>query len=451
MRKQHDQQIDLVAPLEVLHEHLTASLCEEAWGRARVRERQRKWSLQLLVSFWVAVSIDPPPSLRQALAEAAHSPMGRYRAPRASPQAFFARSLSLRWDFFRQVFEGFLARATAGLRPRFCAGLGRLKRRFPALVAIDGSGLDAVARRLRILWDDRAVPLPGVLLALYDIGRGVLIRLQFEPSIREAEFNRAVGAIQGVRRGSLLVGDRLYGVPKFFAALSALDLFGVARRFSPVRLAEKCRRARVRVPAGVIEDFDTLAGTPQGAPQRLRLIRLRKGKRVVLELFTNVLDRTRLSAQEAVDLYRSRWTVERLFYDLKEVLSLRRFYAANTNAVGMQVFSAAIVHTAMRVAQGEIAEQAGIEPEAISAPKLYPKVAAASCSLAAAQYTVIVMKELNPRRRLRTPEMRELPFARASLASVLVEPRRGRRRRRRRCVARTRCRSLPRTRRRHRD
>ncbi len=38
--------------------------------------------------------------------------------------------------------------------------------------------------------------------------------------------------------------------------------------------------------------------------------------------------------------------MERLFFDLKEVLNLHRFYTSSPNGVAMQVYAAALVHTA---------------------------------------------------------------------------------------------------------
>jgi len=85
-----------------------------------------------------------------------------------------------------------------------------------------------------------------------------------------------------------------------------------------------------------------------------------------------------LSAEEALDLYPHRWGVERMFFDLKEVLNLNRLYAANPNAVAMQVYAAAIVYNALRVAQSDGAAQVGLAPEALSPAKFYPKVVTAT-------------------------------------------------------------------------
>jgi hypothetical protein len=91
-------------------------------------------------------------------------------------------------------------------------------------------------------------------------------------------------------------------------------------------------------------------------PQRY-IRRRRRGTRY--EVLTNVLAPRRVSAGEALDLYPYRGSVERLFFDLKEVLNLNRLSAANPNAVAMQVYATAIVYNALRVAQSDGAAQVG--------------------------------------------------------------------------------------------
>ncbi|MGQ0614016.1 MAG: hypothetical protein ACT4PV_09795, partial [Planctomycetaceae bacterium] len=122
---------------------------------------------------------------------------------------------------------------------------------------------------------------------------------------------------------------------------------------------------------------------------------------------------------------------------------LHRFYAANVNAVAMQLFAAAIVHTAMRIAQGRIAAQHEMEPENLSVPKLFPKIAAASSSLVTAEIVFEATQRLNPKVALVKPDWYAMPFASTELRTVLRQIRTSRRRKRRYCAARRRWRSLP--------
>ena len=52
--------------------------------------------------------------------------------------------------------------------------------------------------------------------------------------------------------------------------------------------------------------------------------------------------------------------------DLKETLDLHCLYASHPNLVAQQVYAAAIVHTAFRIAQAGIAKQAHVLPEQLS-------------------------------------------------------------------------------------
>src|SRR5262249_7023162 len=137
-----------------------------------------------------------------------------------------------------------------------------------------------------------------------------------------------------------------------------------------------------------VEDSLVEAGSGQGVPlQRLRRIRVRERGKVVCDLLTNVLDPKRLSLEEAAALYRKRWSIERMFFDLKEVLHLKRFYTSSPNGVAMQLYAAALVYAAFRVAQGKIALSIRRTPEEISSPKPLRKLAKASHAQAVGELT----------------------------------------------------------------
>src|SRR5262245_24624232 len=105
--------VDLLAISELLDRHVTEALCEESWEAVRVDERRRLWTLEALVRFWTAVTLDPPPSLRHALSECAGGAGLRYPRADASGTAFFARCQDLRFEFFREVWERFSAGISA--------------------------------------------------------------------------------------------------------------------------------------------------------------------------------------------------------------------------------------------------------------------------------------------------------------------------------------------------
>ena len=115
--------VDLLRPVELIHEHLTAALCLDVYHRHRVRERERIWTLARLAQFWTHVGLRAPESLTQALQEKpAPSAIGANETL-PSPQGFFARCRKLRPEFLRDVHAAFTQRLLARRSPAFARAL----------------------------------------------------------------------------------------------------------------------------------------------------------------------------------------------------------------------------------------------------------------------------------------------------------------------------------------
>jgi hypothetical protein len=108
----------------------------------------------------------------------------------------------------------------------------------------------------------------------------------------------------------------------------------------------------------------------------------------------------------------------------------------------MQVYAAAMVYNAMRVAQGELAAAAGLEPEELSSATLYPRLAAACHIYVTAQMFERRVQQLNRGTRVRMPDWGHERWASVAVSPIRVERRHGRRRKRRYCKARRQWKSL---------
>jgi Transposase DDE domain len=436
-----EPQIDLLEPVRILHEHLTEALCEQVFDARRVSERRRVWTLTKLAEFWTAVILRAPSSLHQALEEA-FAGSGGFPHVETTKQAFFERAKDLRWEFFRDLHARFTERLVAATAPTFEVELRKELAGFPEVFIADGTTLDRVAHRLKVLWDERTVVLPGKLLVLHDLFRGLPRVVEFHEDAKGHEVPQLKATLDAVPRGSLILGDRLYCVASLFGEFEERGLHGLIRRKRPTKIKRLETLGAQTREREVIEDLLVLVGSGRYGPKRkLRMIRLRRGSKV-LELLTDVLDPAKLPADVALRLYRRRWKIERLFYDLKVVLNLRRFYAANANAVAMQVYAAAIVYAAMRAAQAKIAAAESLPPERLSTKKLFPRIAAASYALVQCRLGYLATCAANTGQKLTEPDWADMEFARALLEAILSEPRNDRRRRRRRCPARERSASL---------
>ena len=434
--------VNLARIIELLHTHLTAALCNTVFQRVRNRERQRRWSLAALAQFWLTVLLTDPRSLTQALREAGLMFPALGPAARTSPEAFFQRAERLRPHFFQALYEAFVVRLVPEAPTTYAAAVATLRERFPEVWILDGTRLDAVAHRLKLTWDVRSPLLPGCLLVFYDLFRGLPRQIAFCADAARSELRRAHELLAQVPPGTLLVADRLYASVAFFEALTQHHLWGLCRLNRRLKVRQLNVLRRVQRGGGTLTERLVEIGCGVGTPpQRVRHIRWR-ARRESVDLLTTILDPTQLRAEEALLLYRARWQVERLFFDLKEVLDLHHFYLASPQGVAQQVYAAAVVYAAMRVAQARIAHEHDLTPEALSPAKLFPCVARASIVIVDAELALAAIQRANPGMVFTKPDWTDLPPTQVSLAAVLVEPRRGKRRQRRFCASRRRWKSF---------
>lgn len=426
-----ERQIDVhLAPtVELIHKHVTEALCSEVFQDIRTTERERKWSLFGLARFWLDVILEPPPSLSHVLERTRRGdPRGLLPNVAASPEAFFQKCKGFSSEFFMGLYTRFIGEIEAKAPRQYCREVAHLQKRFSDVVIFDGSRLDKIAHRLKILWSENAAVLPGCLLAVYDIFRGIATQLWFDGDAASSEHTRAMMAAECLGSDTLAMGDRLYCTIQLFRLLNEIDCFGVFRRNKTLSYKKIRRLRRIRKNGAIIEDLLVKAGAGDDAIE-LRLIRL-KANGKTYEAFTSCLDTERLTAEDIVTLYPLRWKVERLFYDLKVVLKLERFHAANPNAVAMQVFAGAMVHAAFRIAQADIAKKVAIPPEELSTQKLFPLLALASIKVIEAEFIFEVTSRTNKALKLRKPSWRNLPDTVVSLEHVRLQRRSNKRKKR---------------------
>lgn len=418
--------VDLLGLVELLQEHVTETLCEDVFQETRDKERQREWSLHALVWFWLAVTIRAPKALTQALDESRSGSDPLIPEVQATPEAFFEKCRDFRPEFFAELFMAVGPKMLEEAAAVYAHRVADLREHFPEIWVMDGSQLAEVAHRLKILWKVKGAVLPGRVMALYDLFRGINRAICFEADAARNENLLAKEALKIIPEGTLVVADRLYGVPGYFHLFAKHKLWGLFRRNGTVKIEILKVISRQRQGRMILEDCEVRIGAGgRGVPEQVvRMIRYRAGKRE-LDLFTNVLDPEKLPAHKAIELYGLRWGIERMFFDLKEVLNLNRFYAANPNAIAMQVYAAAIVYNAFRVIQGRIGMTHAIAPEWLSPAKLFPKVAATASKLAQKEETFFEISQLNAGAKLIKPTWRNGKFGQTTLEAILVRPKLG--------------------------
>ena len=178
--------VDLLRVIDLLQAHITPALCRTVFGQVRKTERQRVWTLEALVRFWTAVVLRAPTALSQALADSLETRDPLLPRIEASPRRSFSGVATCGRRSSPKSSGASRRGCSARRRPRYAAEMAPVAARFATVVLLDGSRLAAIAHRLKLLWNERAVVLPGCLLGVYDLGRGLCRALYFRPMRRPA-------------------------------------------------------------------------------------------------------------------------------------------------------------------------------------------------------------------------------------------------------------------------
>lgn len=428
--------------LSTLWSHLTEAVCQEVFSLLRDTERQRKWSLFALLKLWVGLLSSAARTQTEAVEECGKgNPL--FPEVQASPESFFERIQSLRPAFFHTLFLRFTEAIRPDCPPTFAAAQTVLEKDFPGLFVLDGSKLHKVGRLLKVARTTTRAILPGSLEAVYDMRRGILHNLIFDPDGHKGEKHLLLQALPSLPKGSLVVYDRYACYAVYWKAMEEAGHFLLCRASETLSLHKV--QEILTVHRGRVHLVESLVQLGEGpSAKRLRLIEWKdpQGK---LRLLTNVLDLEKLRADQAVTLYKARWSVERCFLSLKDTLNLNHLFNASPAAVGQQVYATALLYNALRLSQGEIARKAGVEPERISPEKLFPRLTEKIVLLTLAEVvTEIQMEKYQRELRKRyadPPEPGEMHLERNSifrlhLDGITLVPRNGPRRKRRYCQGR---------------
>jgi hypothetical protein len=167
---------------------------------------------------------------------------------------------------------------------------------------------------------------------------------------KDSDAKRAWQACAGVQAGEIVVFDRAYVDFDHLFDLFLRGVSWVTRTKENLILRVVKRRARKNPK--ILADEEVVLGA-SGAyegkyPERMRRVRALvevDGEEREMEFLTNNLE---WSAQSVADLYRSRWSIETFFKQIKQTLKLADFLGHSANAVRWQIWSALLCYLLLR-------------------------------------------------------------------------------------------------------
>ena len=215
------------------------------------------------------------------------------------------------------------------------------QKHVPAVLAADGSTLDALVRKVGLLRDRPDTPLAGKMTALLDVGARLPRQLWYEPDAAAHDQRHWPQILAAVPSGALLLVDLGYTNFALFAQMTVAAITFVTR--AKTNLVFQVERVLLQTAAA--RDQIVWIGTGD-ARQQVRLIEV-LWHGAWHRYLTNALDPTRLPPQYAVALYAHRWRIEDAFNAVKRLLGLAYFWVGSANGVELQIWATWLLYAVL--------------------------------------------------------------------------------------------------------
>lgn len=334
----------------------------------RLGLRERTLSFVVMVAFVLEMVWRQIGSVN-ALARIVQKEAVLWEQPRkVSQQALSQRLTSLPADLFLRVLLEILPKAQERWMKRerpLSPELLWAAERYQAVLAVDGSTLDALIRKLGLLQDLPENPLAGRMTALLDLCTRLPEKIWYEsdPRAHDQGFWEAILSV--LKAGSLLIFDKGYLNFAIFAKLSRAQVKFITR--AKTNLAYTLERTLIRTAA--VHDSLVWIGAEE-TRQQVRLLEvLYRGK--WYRYLTNELDDKKLPTAYVVALYWQRWRIEDAYSIVKRLLGLAYFWCGAQNAVQIQLWATWLLYVVLVDLSDAVAEALHLPFSAISIEMVY--------------------------------------------------------------------------------
>ena len=248
------------------------------------------------------------------------------------------------------------------------ASLSYAHKHFEHIWVADGSTLEALFRKLKVLQEVPVGQLGGKIGTVVDL----LTRLPVEVWFREAPTASDMSFIPDllglVKANTLLVLDRGFYDFTFFADLMEQQAAFITRLKDNAFFIGTEPLSRTET----VKDTVIFLGTGhQGTPVlKLRLIEVRFGK-VWYRYLTSVLDPTLLPPFVVADIYRRRWRIEEAFNTVKRLLNLSYLWTGSINGIQLQIWATWLFYAILVDLGDAVADRLGLPFDRISLEMLH--------------------------------------------------------------------------------
>jgi len=278
---------------------------------------------------------------------------------RQMPAALFER-------LFREILPLMHQRWQKRKRP-LAAPMQTALAHFERVVAVDGSTLDVLVKKVGLLKAEEDNVLAGKMLAVLDVASQLPVAVFYTEKSQAHDQSFWEQIIATIKPGELVLFDLGFVNYERYQQLSQQGSYWVTRLKSNM-VYQKVSEVR---EAGAARSYLIEAGAYSGGTgQLLRLVEVEyEGKSYTY--LTNVLDPARLRAEEVAYLYRERWRIEDAFKSVKRLLGLAYFYSGSLNAVGLQLWATWLLYCVLTELVDEVASEVQQPVKRISIEMVY--------------------------------------------------------------------------------
>ena len=317
--------------------------------------RERILTLPVMVAFILSLLWRHIASVREGVRVLNEEGLLWTGAMSVSPQAVLQRLRELPPDLFAKILDQVLPlmqeRWKSRQRP-LPEALAWATQHFSAVLALDGSTLDALSKKVGLLQGRVGTVLAGRMAALLDVASLLPRKVWYEPDSRAHDQTFWEGALLQVTPGMLLLFDLGFVNHALYDQMSHKGIFFVTRCKSNAAFKEiRCLAQGPRLRDSLI----TLGTGASQCQQTYRLVAILYGGKWY-RYITNVLDPLVLPPVYVVALYWQRWRIEEAYVVVKRLLGLAYFACSAENAITTQLWATWILYAVLTDLTDAVAE-----------------------------------------------------------------------------------------------
>ncbi len=294
------------------------------------------------------------------------------QAVKVSQQSLSERFLVFPAELFERVIKELLPRLQERWHQRqsrpLPESISYARSHFEQIWAADGSTLEALFRKLKVLEDVPVGQLAGKIGTVVDLLTRLPVDVWFREQSSAHDTTFMPDLLLLATSKTLLILDRGFYDFDFFALLLKQGTAFLTRpKKNAFFIVSKTLTNTNRV-----KDYVIFLGTGQNNSPvlELRLIEVRFGK-VWYRYLTSGLDPTVLPPFVVADLYRRRWRIEDAFHTVKRLLNLSYLWTGSVNGLQLQIWATWLFYAILVDLGDAVADRLGLPFDRISLEMLY--------------------------------------------------------------------------------